>query len=355
MNGLLDMIGGNGAEVEDNALGESVVMRDILRTVRRLAGTNVTVLIRGESGSGKEIVAQLVHHFSARSDKPFIATNCAALSETVLESELFGHEKGAFTGASVVHKGRFERANGGTLFLDEIGDTTPAFQMRLLRVLQEGEFERVGGRESIRTDIRVIAATNQNLENAIENGRFRLDLYYRLNVAEIHIPPLRERVDDIPFLVDRILKRRGHEIGGTVEVSPTALERLASCQWPGNVRELENCILRAALRSSSGVVEAGDLCCVRGRCQSRELWNRIASNGVPDGVGREDASIDVKVERQDRNGRKQETVVKLRKDVLLDTLKKEGWVQARAARVLGVTPRQIGYALRRLNIVVKPY
>lgn len=353
---LLEAFGVDGSDDETATLGRSPAMQEILRTVKRLAGTSMTVLIRGESGSGKEIVARLIHRFSTRSDKPFVAINCAALSETVLESELFGHEKGAFTGASTVHKGRFERADSGTLFLDEIGDTTPAFQMRLLRVLQEGEFERVGGRETIKTDVRVIAATNRDLEGAITQGRFRLDLYYRLNVVEIVIPPLRERTDDIPFLVNRILKRREPEIGTRIDgLSPTALALLSACKWPGNVRELENCVMRAAVRSESGTVEAADFCCMRGRCASQELWSRIAHQtpaGKPTGFP---AGPATKTDRQARNAPKQPAAMALPRDVLLETLKREGWVQARAARVLGVTPRQIGYALRRLNIVVKPY
>lgn len=347
MSNWLTLIGVDRPDVEDDILGTSAVMRDLVRTLRRLARTNVTVLIRGESGSGKELVARLLHHHSQRSGGPFVAINCAALSESVLESELFGHEKGAFTGASVVHQGRFERANGGTLFLDEIGDTTPAFQMKLLRVLQEGEIERVGGRESIKTNARIIAATNRDLEKAVGRGRFRLDLYYRLNVIEIRVPPLRERAEDIPCLIDRILKKKAHEIGETTRrISPEALERLSSCGWPGNVRELENCILRAAINSNAEVVEAADLGCIRGRCLSRDLWHRAAEPAGGEG----DEALGSGCPH------KPHTVVKLlQKDALLDALRKEGWVQARAARALGVTPRQVGYALKRFNIAVKRY
>ena len=227
-------------------VGKSAKMQTIFGLIKDLAETDTTVLVYGESGTGKELVAAALHHSSARENGPFLKVNCAALSENILESELFGHVKGAFTGAVKDHRGRFESANGGTILLDEIGDISPRLQLRLLRVLQEREFERVGSSKPIRTDVRVIASTNQNLEEKIRVGEFRQDLYYRLNVVRIEIPPLRERREDVPLLVERFVKRFNgtlkREIAG---VSPEAMELLMRYQWPGNVRELENCIERS--------------------------------------------------------------------------------------------------------------
>jgi two-component system NtrC family response regulator/two-component system response regulator HydG len=237
----------------DNLVGNSAPMVEILEKIRQIAPTRATVLITGETGTGKELVASAIHYNSARSDQPFVKLNCAALSEGVIESELFGHERGAFTGAVRTRKGRFEIAAGGTLFLDEISEVTPPIQAKLLRVLQEREFERVGGSKTVRVDVRLIAATNRNLEAEVRSGRFREDLYYRLNVVTINIPPLRRRREDLPLLVEAFLREMADEHGKTVAgVTKGALDILMSHTWPGNVRELKNTIEGMVLFASPG-------------------------------------------------------------------------------------------------------
>jgi len=229
-----------------DVISKNARMRGILDLVRDVASLRSTVLIQGESGTGKEMVARAIHNSGSRAGKPFVAVSCAALAETLLESELFGHEKGAFTGAAQQKPGKFEMADGGTIFLDEIGDVSPKLQVDLLRVLQERCFFRVGGSEEVRVDVRVIAATHVNLQQAVADGRFRDDLFYRLNVIEIRIPPLRERAEDVPLLAAHFLERLSHELGKDVdEVSEGALKVLMDYRWPGNVRELENAVERA--------------------------------------------------------------------------------------------------------------
>ncbi|MGB9698660.1 MAG: sigma-54-dependent transcriptional regulator [Thermodesulfobacteriota bacterium] len=226
-------------------VGSSLAMQEIYKIIGQVAPTEVTVLLRGESGTGKELIARAIYHHSRRADKPFLPVNCAAIPETLLESELFGHEKGAFTGALTRRIGKFEQAQGGTIFLDEIGDMTPATQAKILRVLQDGQFERLGGSERITVNVRLIAATNKDLEKAIREGSFRQDLYYRLQVVTIFLPPLRERKEDIPELVSYFLKKFGSQINPqATEISAEALEKLMRYSWPGNVRELENVIKR---------------------------------------------------------------------------------------------------------------
>jgi nitrogen regulation protein NR(I) len=235
------------AEVAGEAIvGSSPAMQQIYKMIGQVAPTGVTVLLRGESGTGKELVARAIYHHSSRADKPFLPVNCATIPETLLESELFGHEKGAFTGALTRRIGKFEQCNGGTLFLDEIGDMTPATQAKILRVLQDQQFERLGGSERITTDVRLIVATNKDLEKAMREGSFRQDLYYRLKVVTLHLPPLRERPEDIPELVRYFLVRFGPQINRKVkDIAPRALEKLMRYRWPGNVRELENGVQRA--------------------------------------------------------------------------------------------------------------
>jgi DNA-binding NtrC family response regulator len=235
-------------------------MREIVELAAEVSSLRSTVLIRGESGTGKELIARAIHYSGARAGRPFIAISCAALAETLLEAELFGHEKGAFTGAVERKRGKFELAEGGTIFLDEIGDISPKLQADLLRVLQERSFYRVGGTEEIRVDVRVIAATHQNLQQAIQEGRFRDDLYYRLNVIEIRIPPLRERREDIPLLVPHYLERLSHELGKAVSgITEDAMKVLLDHNWPGNVRELENALERAIVTSRSSTITEDDL------------------------------------------------------------------------------------------------
>jgi two-component system nitrogen regulation response regulator GlnG len=234
-------------------VGKSPRMQDVYKTIGRIAGTAVSVLLRGESGTGKEVVARAIHHYSRRAGKPFVAVSCAAIPATLLESELFGHERGAFTDAHQRRLGRFELAQGGTLYLDEVGDLGAELQPKLLRVLQEREFERVGGADAIRVDVRVVAATNRDLEAGIREGRFREDLYYRLNVVTLTLPALRERPEDIPFLVDHFLTKYAGELGERA-MSAEALERLLGYGWPGNVRELENVVQHAMVMAAGGVI-----------------------------------------------------------------------------------------------------
>ena len=243
-----------------NMIGSSPVMQKILDTVNRVAPAKASVLITGESGVGKELVAGAVHDLSPRNDKPLIKVHCAALSANLLESELFGHEKGAFTGAVSRRRGRFELANGGTLFLDEIGEIDQNIQIKLLRVLQEREFERVGGEDTIETDVRIIAATNKDLKAEIEKGNFREDLYFRLNVVNIHIPPLRDRKDDIPILTENFLKEFSAENGKNINaIHEKAFSRLYAYDWPGNIRELRNCIESAVVMCRKTVITEDDL------------------------------------------------------------------------------------------------
>jgi DNA-binding NtrC family response regulator len=237
-------------DTEDILVGASLEMQDVYKGIGRVAPQNVTVLILGESGTGKELVARAIYHHSSRSNEPFLAMNCAAIPEPLLESELFGHEKGSFTGADRKRIGKFEQCNGGTLFLDEIGDMTPLTQTKILRVLQDGQFERVGSNETIKTDVRIIAATNRDLGKLIEEERFRQDLYYRLNVYTIRLPPLRERAGDLPLLTQHFIRRFSRELGREVqEVAPEALARLRAYSWPGNIRELQSVLKQALLKA----------------------------------------------------------------------------------------------------------
>jgi len=241
-------------------VGRSPAIRRIFELVRRVAPTKASVLITGESGVGKELVADAIHNLSPRADKPFIKVHCAALAESLLESELFGHEKGSFTGAQARKKGRFELAHEGTLFLDEIGEINQNVQIKILRVLQEKRFERVGGEDTIETDVRVVAATNKDLKSEIAAGTFREDLYYRLNVVNIHVPPLRERKDDIPLLAGAFLEEFSKDNGKKIEgFDPKSRAALYSYSWPGNVRELRNCIESAVVMSSGGIITIDDL------------------------------------------------------------------------------------------------
>ncbi len=243
-----------------NIVGKSRPMQDVFRLIGQIAETDVTVLILGETGTGKELVARAIHYASPRKLRPFVAVNCSALTETLLESELFGHERGSFTGAIRQKAGRFEQANGGTLFLDEVGEMPVQTQIKLLRVLQEREFERVGGTETIKTDIRVIAATNKNLESGIAKGTFREDLFYRLNVIPLQLPPLRDRLDDIPLLVTHFIQKCSQRIGRRAPAqTPALLSQLMQYDWPGNIRQLENVIERAIVLETGDALREADL------------------------------------------------------------------------------------------------
>ncbi|MBF0128760.1 MAG: nif-specific transcriptional activator NifA [Alphaproteobacteria bacterium] len=332
----------------ESIIGNSRRMQEVFAQIEQVAPTRSPVLLRGESGTGKELCASAVHALSPRHDKPFVKLNCAALPETLLESELFGHEKGAFTGATAERKGRFELASGGTLFLDEIGETSPAFQAKLLRVLQEGEFERLGGNKTIKVDVRLITATNRDLEKAVAEGDFRADLYYRINVVPVFLPPLRERKDDIIPLAKWFLGGFNKENGRSLAFSHEALEILRGCAFPGNVRELENCVYRVATMCRGSVIQDVDLACQRRLCPSSSLWTPkkeiVDSPRLPPrtdgGAMITDAEAMDGLPRRDR---------------LIGAMEKAGWVQAKAARLLDMTPRQIGYALRKYNIDVKRF
>jgi Nif-specific regulatory protein len=307
-----------------NLIGASGPMRQLYEEVARVAGTTTTVLIRGESGTGKELIAQAIHYNSPRAEQPFIKVNCAALPETLAESELFGHERGAFTGALNRKKGRFELADGGTIFLDEIGELSPAIQVKLLRVLQEREFERVGGTEPVRVDVRVIAATNRDLEQALAQGGFREDLYYRLNVFPIFIPPLRARKADVLPLADHFTEQYAGEHGKRIRrISTPAIDLLSRYHWPGNVRELENTIERAVLMADGEVIQAHHL---PPTLQTAETTGTVVN-----------ATLSAAVERFER-------------DLLEDALKTCRGNRSQAARLLKTTERVVSYKVKKYGI-----
>ena len=344
----------------DKVIGTSQAMQEVFAQIHLVAPTRSTVLLRGESGTGKELIAKAVHNLSPRKARAFVKVNCAALPDTLLESELFGHEKGSFTGATGARKGRFELADGGTLFLDEIGDVSPAFQAKLLRVLQEREFERVGGTRTLKVDVRLVCATNRNLEEAVAKGEFRADLYYRINVVPVFIPSLRERREDIPMLADHFLRAFNAENERSLTFSEHAVNVLTSCSFPGNVRELENFVYRAATMTRGDVIGDIDLACQSGGCQSALMIPLSSVDGAAadeadgdgdgigigegrltdagDGLGLDDLSDLDALSPRDR---------------LIRVMEKAGWVQAKAGRMLGMTPRQVGYALRKHNIEIK--
>jgi len=294
-------------------------MEEILGLTQEVASLRSTVLIRGESGTGKELVARAVHFSGSRADKPFIAVSCAALTETLLESELFGYEKGAFTGAAAQSKGKFELANGGTIFLDEIGDISPKLQADLLRVLQERRFYRVGGTQEVEVEVRVIAATNKDLADEVQQGRFREDLYYRLNVIEIHLPPLRERREDIPLLAEHFVQRISSELGKDVNgISGAALKLLIAHDWPGNVRELENVIERAIVTCHNGQLDEQDFSWLSNAGRQAHEWE------VPDvSLGElERRAIVAALERKHGNVKEASTALGIDRSTLYDKLKR---------------------------------
>ncbi len=310
-------------------IGTSDAMRVAFELVTQVSPSDATVLVTGESGTGKELVAGEIHRGSRRSAGPFVKVNCAALPESIIESELFGHERGAFTGAVALRKGRFEIANGGSIFLDEIGELSPQVQVKLLRVLQEREIERIGGGQSIRIDVRVIAATNRRLEEEMKAGRFREDLFYRLNVFPIHMPPLRERKSDIVLLADYFIEKYALKNNKIIKrISSPALELLTSYHWPGNVRELENCIERAVILSTDMVIHAYHL--------PPSLQSAQSTNTEPT------TTLDAALSR-------------LEKELIVEALKISGGNMASASRQLGITERQIGLRVRHYGINWKTY
>ncbi len=317
----------------EEILGESDSIHQVIEMVDRVAGEDVPVLITGESGTGKELIARAIHRQSRRCSRPMVAINCAALPDHLIESELFGHEKGAFTGAAQQRKGRFELANGGTLFLDEIGDISLPVQIRLLRVLQERTFERVGGDRSITVNVRIIAATSRNLEDYMRTGKFREDLYYRLNVFPIHIPPLRERRTDIILLADHFLQKYNTIHGKNVKrISTPAINMMMAYHWPGNVRELENCIERALLTTTDDVIHGYSL---PPSLQTSEETNTAL-------IPQDGANLKVMVESYER-------------ELIVDALKKHRGNAAAAARFLHTTQRIINYRIAQLGIEPRNY
>ena len=307
-----------------NIIGTSGPMRQMYEQVAQVAGTNTTVLIRGESGTGKELIAHAIHYNSLRAKKPFVKVSCAALPDTLIESELFGHEKGAFTGAEARKKGRFELAEGGTLFLDEIGDINLSTQIKLLRVLQQREFERLGGTETIKANVRVLAATNTDLEKAIAEGTFREDLYYRLNVFAIFVPPLHERKADLPLLVDYFLEKLSRDHRKTIKrISTPAIDALMSYHWPGNVRELENVLERAVLVCDGQAIHAHHLPPTLQTAETSGTFTRVSLSDAMNAYER---------------------------DLIQDALKTAKGNRAKAARLLDTTERVVNYSVKKLGI-----
>jgi len=308
----------------ENIIGNSGAMREVYSAIHQVAASDTTVLIRGESGTGKELVAHAIHYSSPRASGPFVKVNCAALSESLLESELFGHEKGAFTGAIQTRKGRIEEADGGTLFLDEVGDFSAATQVKLLRVLQERSFERVGSNQTRKANVRILCATNRDLEKLVEDNEFRQDLYYRINVFPIFLPPLRERKDDILLLADFFVERYAQRMNKDVRrISTPAINMMVAYHWPGNVRELENCIERAVLLSTDAVIHA------------HHLPPTLQTSDMSGTVG---------------EGTLEDRVALFERDIIVDALKRTYGNMAAAARDLSTTPRILRYKVRHLGI-----
>jgi transcriptional regulator with GAF, ATPase, and Fis domain len=302
-------------------VGDAPAMRAIYDCIRKVAASDCTVLIRGETGTGKELAARAVHDNSARARGPFVAINCAALTETLLESELFGHEKGAFTGALALKKGKLECAAGGTLFLDEVGDLAPSLQAKLLRAVQHHQFERVGGTRTIKVDVRVIAATNLDLETAVAAGRFRQDLWYRLNVVSVLMPPLRDRRSDIPRLAAHFVAKYAR--GRRVELSRDAIDALCAYEWPGNVRELENAVERAVVLGAADRIEAADL--------PESIAGSTAMCAIPDAPFHR-------------------SVIVTKRKLLLDAIDRAGGNYTAAAKLLGINPTYLHRLIRNLGL-----
>jgi Nif-specific regulatory protein len=307
----------------ENVIGHSPRMQEVFEAVYQVSPSKATVLLRGESGTGKELIAKAIHYMSPRSKGPFVKFNCASIPEGLLESELFGHEKGAFTGAISSRSGKFELANKGTIFLDEIGDLPITLQPKILRVLQEREFERIGSEKTIRVDVRIIAATSRNLEGLVSQNKYREDLYYRLNVIPLFLPPLREREEDIPALIEFFLEKFNRENNRSVALDNTALQVFLNYNWPGNVRELENTIERLVIMTHSDRITASDL-------PVSLSIRRIRSSETAE-------SLMTDIQEIERSN-------------ILSALEKTGWVQAKAARLLGITPRQIGYKIKKYGL-----
>jgi len=330
---------GPAASLSASLVGQSDAMKQVYEAIRRVSQSQATVLLRGESGTGKELVAKAIHMAGARARGPFVRLHCAAVTETLLESELFGHERGAFTGAVETRKGRFEMAGGGTLFLDEVGDIPLSIQVKLLRVLQDKCFERVGGNRLISVDVRVIAATHRDLETMVRIAAFREDLYYRLNVVPVSLPPLRERDGDIPLLIEHFLSRFNRENNRQVRLGRDLRTLMARYHWPGNVRELQNCVERLVVMADPGsdhlTVQTIPLS-LRGYFADMKQVTAGEHGGVRTQRS-EGQPLGASLQEIDRRR-------------LQDALERVGWVQARAARALGLTPRQVAYKMKKYDI-----
>ena len=315
--------------LHENMVGNSFKLREVFKQIEQVSKTQATVLIRGESGVGKELIADAIHYKSDRKSKPFIKVNCSALPETLIESELFGHEKGAFTGASELKKGRFELAEGGTLFIDEIGELSAPMQIKLLRVLQEKQFERLGGHKTIPCNVRIITATNRNLEKAIVEGSFREDFYYRLNVFPLYMPSLRERLNDIPLLVDHFIQKANKKNGtNIIRISTSAIDALMIYHWPGNIRELENCIERAAIISTDQVIRIENLPPTLQTAESSSTFSK---------------------------GTLQIIVEKVEKQLIIDCLAAKKGNILQTAKELNISNRKLGLRIDKYHIDVEKY
>jgi len=334
-------------------LGGSARIREVTSLAARVARSRATVFIRGESGTGKELFAKAIHEASPRSERAFVALNCAAIPESLIESELFGHEKGAFTGAGALHAGRFEQADGGTLFLDEVGELSLAAQAKLLRALQERQFEPLGGRKTVTVDVRLVAATNRDIERMVRGGEFRLDLYHRLSVVAVELPPLRERPEDIPVLADHFLRELAEENGRTLELLPDGLDVLTECRFTGNVRQLRNCLERAVVASEGRLLGRRDFPCAadgHAACLLERLVDPVAAVPdrappmLPDRAAPAPPATPVPPLAATPVGEREQ---------VLASLERCGWVQAKAARLLGMTVRQLAYRVRKYGITLQ--
>lgn len=338
----------------ENIIGNSTKMQQVFNILETVSPSDATILVRGETGTGKELIATAVHNLSQRKNEAFIKLNCAAISETLLESELFGHEKGAFTDAKEMRKGRFELADKGTLFLDEIGDITPSLQVKLLRILQEQEFERVGGTKTIKTNVRLVAATNRNLEEMVKKGEFREDLFYRLNVIPVNLPPLRERYEDVKLLIEHYLKGFMKQHKKEMKFSKEALEVLLNYPWPGNIRELQNTMERIVLICPNGIIET-------------EMLNHVLPFNYQKTYMQEVSTQTPKVEQvevqsetvhQTHQENPQTPIItnkslhEMEKESIIQALIDNRGIQTKAAAQLGMTARQIGYKIKKYNIEI---